>query len=197
MDGAGFKEAAGCSVVRPMPDGTIQARDNAQDGVVIRGRFDTICVGPDGIEKWRDSTPNMITDVEGLNDILNVHFHGSSATATWYLGLIHATNYAAGPAAANTMASHAGWEEGTEYSESDRPAWVEGAASSQSITNASSSDFSITSTITMKGLFLTSSATKGGTAGKLWTSVLFSGGDQAVGNGDILKVTYTITAARA
>lgn len=192
----GFKEEAGCSIERRMPDGSLLARNNAGEGIKFSGRFEVVCFGPDGREKWRDDIRNMVTDA-ALNDILDVYFHAEAAKTTWYVGLIHSTNYAAGPAAGDTMASHAGWEEGTEYSESTRQEWQEGAASSQQITNATSADFSINATATMKGLFLVSNATKGGSTGVLWTSVLFSGGDQAVGNGDVLKVTYTITAARA
>jgi len=185
---AGFSERADAMVER--------YRDSDGERLALAGVFDVVCVGADGREKWRDQARNMITDV-ALNNILDVYFHGTAATTTWYVGLIHSTNYAAGPAAGDTMASHAGWEEGTEYSESTRQEWQEGAASSQQITNATSADFSINATATMKGLFLTSSSTKGGTSGTLWSSVLFSGGDQAVGNGDVLKVTYTVTAARA
>lgn len=188
MERAGFQEQAEAVVHR--------YRNSRGDRLKMAGVFEVVCVGADGREKWRDKSANMITNT-ALNSILDVYFHASSQITTWYVGLIHSTNYAAGPAAGDTMASHAGWEEGTEYSESARQEWQEGAASSQQITNATSADFSINATATMKGLFLTSSATKGGSTGTLWSAVLFSGGDQAVGNGDVLKVTYTVTAARA
>lgn len=192
----GFKETAGCKVVRRMPDGSIMSRENARDDLLLGGVFEVVCHRADGSVRWRQTIRNMVTNA-ALNDILDVYFHATSQKTTWYVGLIHSTNYGAGPAAGDTMSSHAGWEEGTEYSESVRQEWQEGAASSQQITNATSADFSINATATMKGLFLCSDSTKGGTSGTLWTSVLFSGGDQSVGNGDVLKVTYTVTAARA
>lgn len=196
MDRFGFKEEGGCKVVRELPGGALESRENAGERVGFKGVFEVVCYRADGSIRWKDRIRNMVTNA-ALDDILDVYFHGSSQKATWYIGLIHSTNYGAGPAAGDTASSHAGWEEGTEYSESVRQEWAEGAAASQQITNATSADFSINATATMKGLFLISDATKGGTSGTLWTSVLFSGGDQAVGNGDVLKVTYTVTAARA
>lgn len=179
------------------------ARERIPDGVPpdiaspirFKGHFEIECVGKDGRTKWKTTAENDVTN-EGLNSVLDVMFHGSSQITTWYIGLIRDDNYSA-LANADTMSSHAGWEEADEYSESTRQEWTEGAASSQSITNAATVDFSINATETMKGIFLTSSATKSGTSGTLWATALFSSGDQAVANGDTLKVTYTVTASRS
>jgi hypothetical protein len=51
--------------------------------------------------------------------------------------------------------------------------------------------------LTVKGLFLISDSTKGGTTGTLFSTAAFTGGTQAVNSGDTLKVTYTVAATSA
>lgn len=167
-----------------------------QSVLQLGGVFHIECIGADGKTKWKDRAKNLVVNV-GLNKILDVMFNADTQITTWYVGLIDDDGYGVGPQAGDTMASHAGWNESADYSESLRQEWTEGAASSQSITNAVSVDFSINATETMKGIFLVSDNTKSGSAGTLWAAALFSGGDQAVSNGDTLKVTYTINAADA
>jgi len=154
--------------------------------------------------------PNGIT-TEGKNKLLNVMFNGSSAVATWFLGLIDLAGFTALAAADiydNINQVGNGWDEFTNYTDdanadstTTRPTWVEGAASAASITNASPIIFDITGTGTVKGVFLaggTNAQTKGdhtaGAANTLWATALFTGGDVAVLNGDQLKVTYTVSA---
>ena len=64
------------------------------------------------------------------------------------------------------------------------------------MTNATTADFNMTpgSAVTIKGLFLCSDNTKGGTTGTLFATAAFTGGNQTVNNGDTLKVTYTVSA---
>lgn len=133
---------------------------------------------------------NGIVDV-GKNAILDIMFHGSAQIATWYIGLIDNDSYSS-VSASDTMSSHSGWIESDDYSEGNRQAWVEGAASNKSITSSSSSDFSINATKTIKGFFVTSDNTKNGTSGTLWSTALLSS-TVAVENGDTLKLTYTVS----
>jgi len=91
------------------------------------------------------------------------------------------------------MASHSAWSELAGYSGS-RKEWTEGAASSGSMTNASSVDFSVTGTATVAGAFLNTAAT--GTAGTLYGVVDFSSARSVI-SGDTLQVTVTVTAASA
>jgi len=158
------------------------------------GRFAVRCYDKNGKLKWQDSFTNAVVN-EGLDYLLDVLF-GATAKPSWYIGLIRDDNYT-GLAAADTMASHAGWEEADEYSEASRPPITFGAASGQEIVNGTTVNFSINAVETMKGAFVTDDNTKGGAAGKLWCTALFAGGDQAVDNGDTIKVTYTISAAAA
>jgi hypothetical protein len=131
---------------------------------------------------------------QGKNDLLDIMFSDGTQVAStgWYVGLISSSGYSA-LAAADTMASHAGWTEFTGYSETTRQAWGPGAAASQSITNSTPITFSITSNGTIKGLFVCTNDTKGGTTGRLWATGLWSTGDANVVNGDSFRATYTVS----
>ena len=188
MNGNNFKIGHRADSVMDRPKGL-------ENGIKFAGHGFVQCFDKDGNLKWEDTFKNGVVDV-GLDHILDTEFHGGSAVATWYIGLIRDDNFTA-LADADTMASHAGWEEADEYSETPRQEWTEGAPSSEQITNAVTVDFSMNATEVIKGMFLVSNNTKSGGSGTLWATALWSGGDQAVNNGDTLKVTYTITAADA
>ena len=136
---------------------------------------------------------NGITNV-GKDKILDDMFNDGTQTAnsSWFVAIIDASGFTA-LAAADTMASHSGWNEFTTYSEANRVAWGSGAAASQSTSNSSPATFNITGTATVKGVFITTVNTKSGTTGVLWATALFSS-DVPVSNGDQLKVTYTVSA---
>lgn len=159
--------------------------------LVLGGGLSYELCNPDGSVRASGTMDlNGITTV-GLNHVLDTVFNAGTQVTTWYLGLI---NGASAPtlAAADTMSSHAGWTEYTAYSQTNRVAWDEGAASAGSMTNSVTSDFSMNASGTVAGGFLTSSATKSGTTGTLFMTATFSGGNQTVGNGDTLKLTYTL-----
>jgi hypothetical protein len=197
-------QAAGCEIVR-----AAQPLGLDLDKLPLRGKF-TVEHIRNGKVIGTHEFPNGITN-EGKNHLLDVHFRGTSAITTWYLGLIDLTGYSALAAADiydNINQAGNGWDEFSTYTDDanadstvTRPTWTEGAASGQSITNASPVIFDITGTGTVKGVFLvggTNAQTKGdhtaGVAHKLWATALFTGGDVAVLNGDQLKVTYTVSA---
>jgi len=158
-----------------------------------RGRFVVEHFNKHGMKIGEYNFPNGITDV-GKDLLLDVMFFGGSqvAAASWYIGLVDLSGYSA-LAAGDTMASHAGWNEFTSYSEATRVAWGPGASSSQSTTNASPATFNINGSGTVKGVFIISNNTKSGSTGTLWATALFSA-DVPVSNGDQLKVTYTTSA---
>jgi len=155
----------------------------------MKGRFIVEHIR-DGQVLSQFTIPNGIVDV-GLNSILEIYFHSGTQITTWYLGLIDNSGFSA-LAAADTMASHAGWTESTAYSNANRPTWTAGTAASRSITNSSTVDFTINATATIKGIFVTSNNTKGGTSGTLWATAAFAS-TVAVSNGDTLKITYTVS----
>lgn len=131
---------------------------------------------------------------EGKNYLFDVMFNTGTQTGntSWFIGLISLTSFSA-LAATDTMSSHSGWTEFTSYSQANRVAWGSGAAASQSVTNATPATFDMTASGTVKGIFITTNNTKGGTSGKLWSTALFSA-DVPVVNGDQLKITYTLNA---
>lgn len=146
------------------------------------------CLDKDGNIKWEEDNKNIIVTA-GLNHILDVQFHATTQVTAWYIGLKGAGT----PVAADTMASHGSWAELTGYA-GNRKEWTEGAASSGSMTNSSSVDFTINATATITGAFLNTAAT--GTSGTLYGVVDFSS-SRAVISGDTLQVTVTVTAASA
>lgn len=160
------------------------------------GVFTVQCHDKDGNLKWEEKNHNLVVNV-GLKDMNDKYFTGSAYTAAWYIGLYGAAA-SNNPAASDTMSSHAGWTEVTDYSQSTRPAATFAAATTADpsvITNsASPATFSINGTTTVGGAFLTSNNTKGGTTGILFSASDFqSPGDRSVVNGDTLTVTYTFS----
>lgn len=128
---------------------------------------------------------------EGLTWFLN------EITDPIYIGLIGATGYDSdvGLSASDTMASHAGWQELTAYGEATRPQWNYGTAANKLLTNANAASFTINATSTIKGFFLTTDSTKGGTSGTLLLHRLFTAGDQSFSADETLDLTGILKGA--
>lgn len=159
----------------------------------IRGRWDVRCVRPDGSVAWEDRIENMVVN-EGLNYVLSAALAAGTPITAWYIGI---TNASPTPAAADTMASHAGWTEWTNYSESTRQTWTPGTVANQQVSN-SGSKARVTcnaASQTVGGAFLVSSDAKGGTTGTLYAVGAFSGGNKALNTGEILEITATFSLA--
>lgn len=147
--------------------------------------FKIECVGADGKVKWVEEFRNLVT-TEGKNSILSVYFDAATQITTWYLGL-KGTGSAA---AADTLASHAGWSEVTPYA-GNRPAITFGTASAGSLAGSQIA-FAINASATVAGAFIASAAT--GTTGTLYSAGDFSA-SRSVVSGDTLNVTPTVTAS--
>lgn len=142
---------------------------------------------------WADAGHNLVVNV-GLQHILDILFVSATTQVDpWYVGLTSATPTIA---AADTMASHAGWTENQNYSEGVRQTYTD-VRSGQAVTNsAAKAAFSIsTDAQSIGGAFLTSDNTKGGTSGTLLCGVAFTGGNKAADDGDTLNVQYDFSAA--
>ena len=128
----------------------------------------------------------------GLNNVLDVYLRNQTQTATWYLGLISAGSFTA-VAAGDTMASHSGWIEDQDYSEAVRQTYSPGAAASGLLSNSGSTAVftSNAGSNQIKGIFLTSVNTKGGTTGTLFATGLFSA-TVTLANLDTLTTTYEV-----
>lgn len=179
-------------------DATIVRGAGHYEGAEAHGRYEVECVGPDGRVKWRDTIDNLVMTV-GKNLALDTILGGISYSVTGpYMGLISSASYSA-IAAADTMASHAGWLEAgaanaPTYSGNRKTAVFSAAAAGAKALSAALS-FAITGTGTVKGCFLVYGAAALNTIdnglGTLYSAGLFSGGDKVVGSGDTLNVSYT------
>ncbi len=159
----------------------------------LRGEFIIECYRK-GKLIWTDVTHNLVT-TEGLNRILNVFFAGTTQTATWYCCLVETDT---APAAAMNYDVPV-YTESTAYTEATRPAYTEAASTAGSTTNsANKAAFTINATKTMYGASLVSINTKGdhtgGADNVLYCYAKFSA-SRAVISGDIINLTYTVTAA--
>jgi len=150
---------------------------------------------PQGNLKWIEEFDNLVVNV-GLDDSLDKHLKGSSYTAAFYVLLTDGTPTVA---AADTMASHAGWTEVTAYDEANRPTLTLGSVSGQSVDNsANKAVFTIdTNNTTMGGCGVTTNNTKGGSTGTLYGAGAFTAGDKTLDDNDVLNVQVTCTAAAA
>jgi hypothetical protein len=186
-----------------MPNDHVQPHDSSSasvirgggsaDALVVEGRYEVWCVGPDGKEKWRETIKNLVTTV-GKNDILDKYLKGSSYTQTIVMGLKGTGSAAAG----DTQSSHAGWSEvglanAPTYT-GNRKAVTMGSASSGSSTSPTQA-FAMTSSGTVAGCFINNggSATIDNTTGVLFSAGDFTGGSKTVASGDTVNVTYTLS----
>jgi hypothetical protein len=166
--------------------------------VKAKGRYVVECYGADGKLKWEDVIENVVTTV-GKNLALDTYLAGSAYTVVGpFMGLISSTSFSA-VAAADTMASHAGWLEAgatnapTYTAPRKTAAWSAASGGSKALSAALS--FAITGTGTVKGCFLVfgsgAVSTIDNTSGVLYSAGLFTGGDKPVVNTDVLQVSYT------
>lgn len=169
--------------------GGVVGRSAIHQGMEIHGHYIVNCVGADGKVRWSESFDNLVTTV-GKNDMLDKYLAGS----TWTTGTVYMMLKSTGSAAAaDTMASHAGWTElNASASSGARQSVSFSAASAGSKATSAAVAWSITGTATVAGvaIVISGSATNGNTTG-----VLFSAGDfsasRSVQNGDTLNVTYS------
>ena len=170
----------------------------AGEAAQATGVYHVQCHDKDGNLKWTAESKNLVVNA-GLAYMAGTALTSVTQITTWYLGLYGsgATN---SPAAGDTMASHAGWTEVTDYSNANRvtATFVTATTANPSVvTNtASPAVFNINGTTVVGGAFLTSENTKGGTTGTLFSAADFgSPGDRSVVSGDTLSVTYTFSLA--
>ena len=176
---------------------TALAKAGSADNKLRAGGIFTVeCRDKDGNVKWVEKSKNLVVNV-GLAYMNEQFFTGSGYTAAWYVGIYGpaATN---DPSSADTMASHAGWTEVTDYTNATRPAAVFGAATTADpsliANSASPAQFLINASANVGGAFLTTGDLPGGASGVLFSASDFqSPGDRVVQNGDTLNVTYTFS----
>jgi hypothetical protein len=143
--------------------------------------------------KYSDDFLNLVT-TEGLNHVVDATFKTGVASPTWFIGLVDGGStptYAAG----NTAASHTGWTEFTGYSDTYRQAFVAGTISGGAVDNVQSrAVFHINASGTVAGCFLISDHAISGTSGVLHGVGTFVAGARDVQDGDILRISTTVSA---
>ena len=184
--------------------GAIERFSGFGEGAAGGGTFIFEARDKDGNIKWTAEAKNLTTN-QCRQDMNAKYFLGSSYTAAWFIGLVNNTptpSYAV----ADTMASHAGWVETTDYSGTDRATATFGTATTADpsvISNSVASGgtvatFGITGTVTIDGAFLTATQDNSTNTGVLFSVAAFeSPGDRSVVNGDTLNVTYQFSLADA
>lgn len=185
---------------------TMQSNVVGAESMGIEGHYHVVCRDADGNIKWEEKFPNLVNAV-GKELMLDTLLSGSSYTTVGpFLGLIDGASPTF--AASDTMATHAGWTEFTNYTVGGSPVRgtaVFGAASSTGSTptnvttkTASAITYTITSSGgTVGGCFLVTgsgaSATQGNTSGTLYSAGAFATAKITTA-GDTVSVTYATTA---
>lgn len=159
------------------------------------GVYKVQCVGADGQVKWEEEMCNLVVN-QGLQSMVSVYLDGATQITTWYIGLITGPGSGTTIAAGDTLASHAGWTEFTNYTGNRKTATFGTATTADPsvIDNtASPASFSVSGAGgTVAGAFLCSVDT--GTSGTLFSASDFqSPGDRVVVSGDTLNVSYTFS----
>lgn len=178
-----IRETTHGTVVRPGKRARVSRRD--YQAAMLRDAVRETIVPPR--IKSRDANHNLIVN-EGLNHALDVILSGATQITSWFVLFVDASPTIA---AGDTLASHAGWVEFTEYT-GNRPAFTDGGVSAQSLDN-SASPASITCNNNTNGgiggIALCSVNT--GTAGTLFSVVAIDGGNRVISDTEQADATYT------
>jgi hypothetical protein len=196
MEKSNAKDLCGATIVR---GASVSEKADAH------GRYLVRCVDRDGKLKWEDVIDNVVCTY-GKNLMLDTAFAGAVYSVTGpFMGLISSVDYGAGPAAADTMASHAGWKEagsGANFPLYNVSAAAVRATCVWSAANAGAKALSavlsfniVTTGGTVKGCFVVYGTNAVNTIadanGTLYSAGTFSGGDKTVAVGDTIQVSYS------
>jgi hypothetical protein len=148
---------------------------------------------------WEQTIDNVVCTV-GKNLMLQSSLTGSSYTVVGpYMGLISSVSFTA-VAAADTMATHTGWNEaGSTYAPTfaARIAPAFGTATAGAIGTSTPVSFTMTGAGTIQGAFITygtgAVTTLMDTNGVLLSAGVFTGGAQPVNSGNVVQVTYSLS----
>jgi hypothetical protein len=137
-------------------------------------------------KKWETTADNLVVN-QGLQNLLDNTF------GTYYVGL---TASSPSPAAGDTMASHAGWTEFTNYDEAARQLFNSARTAQTESNSANKAVFTCSSdSSTIGGSFLATNSTKGGSTGDLFSCAAFDTGDKSADDDDVINVQYDVTAS--
>lgn len=187
-------------------EATMQTKAAGLENTSIEGHYHVVCRDADGNIKWEEEFPNLVVAV-GKELMLDTLLSGSSYTTVGpFLGLISGSSSTF--SASDTMSSHAGWTEFTNYTVGGSA--VRGTAVFTSATSSGSTPSNVTTkaasaityTITggggtVGGCFLVTgsgaSSTQSNTSGTLYSAGAFATAKITTA-GDTVSVTYSTTA---
>jgi hypothetical protein len=185
---------------------TLQAGAAKDEGLGMAGVYHVECRDAQGNLKWTEEFPNLVNAV-GKELMLDTLLKGSSYSVTGpFLGLIDGAGSTF--AASDTMTSHSGWTEFTNYTVGGSA--VRGTAVFASATSTGSSPSNVTTSAataitytitggggTVGGCFLVTgsgaSSTLSNTGGTLYSAGNFATAKVTTA-GDTVSVTYSTTA---
>lgn len=185
---------------------TLQANVASDNTVGMAGEYHVVCRDKDGNIKWEEKFPNLVNAI-GKELMLDTLLKGSSYSVNGpFLGLISGSGNTF--AAADTMTSHAGWTEFTNYTVGGSA--VRGTAVFASATSTGTTPTNVTTSAataitytitgaggTVGGCFLVTgsgaSSTQGNTGGTLYSAGDFTTAKVTTA-GDTVSVTYSTTA---
>lgn len=167
--------------------------------MLASGQFHVLCYDKDGNLKWEENNHNRVMNA-GIQYMAGTALAGSTQITSWYVGLVTGPGSGIAYNSTDTMASHT-WVEFTSYSQATRPSATFSAATASNpsiVTNAVSvATFTVTAGGIVAGAFLTSSNTKSGTTGTLFSASNFTSGNRTVAPNDTVYVTYTFSLTAA
>lgn len=183
-------EMLGRELARAVRNGKMEQTDQGvlfpEAGLILSGAFSAwVNDGPKTI------SPNVVT-LEGITLALNVLFKSSSVTApaAWYIAPFSGTGTPAGSVTGANFTS--GLTEFTAYNESARVTWPTVLTTTQTITQAAPSAFTINAASSnVYGAALLTTAAKSDTTGRCYAAAAFAAPKLAMAIGDVLYVTYS------
>jgi hypothetical protein len=185
---------------------TLQTSAVGQESVGMEGCYHVVCRDADGNIKWEEQFPNLVNAV-GKQLMLDTLLGGSSYSVTGpYLGLISGASPTF--SASDTMSSHGGWTEFTNYTVGGSA--VRGTATFASASSTGTTPTNVTTAAataivytitggggTVGGCFLVlgsgASSTQSNTGGTLYSAGAFTTAKVTTA-GDTVSVTYSTTA---
>lgn len=162
------------------------------DEMKFSGKFYIVCRDKEGDVIWTEIIHNTVV-TEGRTKALDVMFNAATQITAWYFGLISNSGFTA-ISINDTASSHSGWAEFTDYSAGTRPQWNTLSVAGDVITNTSPIQFTFSSQATVRGFFIISNNTKGGSVGTIWSAALFST-SRTIAAGASITVSYTLRVA--
>ena len=171
-------------------DAVMSTTGKENDALQGGGVFTVTCHDAEGNLKWEDGFHNLVPS-QGLQYMSASFFTATGYTTALYFGLITGPGSGTSYAAADTLASHAGWSESVLVGSRKSITFGTPTTATPSVTIGTSNVFTVTGAATIAGAFVTNAST--GTSGVLFAEGDFTGGDKSVTTGDTLAVTYTFS----